>query len=97
MALCVLEGTKGDFHLRTSEEAWFRPGKYCGNQHIKCYRQNSSYTLGVLFSATSSYSMCHYNNLGMGTQAGSQMGPCRAGNGHQSNPVVGFLIVAFVC
>lgn len=36
----------------------------CGNQHIKCYRQNSVHSLHVLFPANRSFSPCYYSNLG---------------------------------
>lgn len=83
VALFVPEGTKGDFHLRTSEQAWFPVGKWMWcNQHIKCYRQNSIHILCVLFPANTSFSTCCYSNLG--AQAGTKMELCRVGKGHQS-------------
>lgn len=75
-ALCVPEGTKGDFHLRTSERLGSLLVNDCGDRHSKCFRQNSTHISHVLFPARASYSTWDYR-LG-------HKGPGRAGNDLQS-------------
>lgn len=72
-----------------------------GNQHIKCYWQNSTHSLHVLLPANASYSTCYYNNRGThaGTHTrpwGQQTRPHKVGKDHSSKEVAGFWIVAFV-
>ena len=54
----------------------------CGNQHIKCYRQNSVHILHVLFPANGSFSPCYCSSLG--TQARTEVKLSWVEKDHQS-------------
>lgn len=54
----------------------------CGNQHIKCYRQNSIHILHVLFPANGSFSPCYCSSLG--TQARTEVKLSWVEKDHQS-------------